>query len=495
MGSPSVSFAGTGISNNIRKPGIYFYQDVKNALQGLQPTNDSVCLIAQILSTGTVAAKVPTTVYTDADAGLFFGQGSVAHLMARAAILANPNVKLTIVGVSDNGTTKATGSFTVGSVPAAGGTLYCWIGDQMATISYTGATSANDVCQDIYDAFLPNSYLLPVTMSPSTNVLTLTAKNAGTCGNMVALSAADVNGNTWITIGAMAGGATDPDVGVYSSAGTVLASVVGGSYTIFVNGIPQTEASHDAATKISAMVDFVSGPMEQRPAITVMAGTELVDSAANTKTLCGTDLNDGRTTCAFISYASDDLAKSEYFKIAAAYAAVIASESDPTVPYDGLPLTSIAPPAVVDRLTRTQQEDYLNSGVTPLEVIAGEQTAIVRAITTYTTNSLSIPDITLLDINTYRTLDLVRFQVRSRLASRFQRGKINARIIKMVKTEIIDVLYLLQSLEIVQNIDTYKSGVIVEVDTSDPTRLDCKIPGPIVSGLHVISGNIVLQLG
>jgi phage tail sheath gpL-like len=189
------------------------------------------------------------------------------------------------------------------------------------------------------------------------------------------------------------------------------------------------------------------------------------------------------------------LAKSEYFKIAGAYAGVIASESDPTIPYDGLPLTGISAPAVVDRLTRTQQEDLLNNGVAPLEVIAGEQTAIVRAITTYTTNSLSIPDITLLDINTYRTLDLVRFQVISRLASRFQRGKINARVIKMVKTEVIAVLYLLQQLDIVQNIDTYKSGVIVEVDTSDPTRLDVKIPTPIVSGLHVIAGTLDLLLG
>lgn len=495
MASPSISFTGTGIPGNLRKPGVYFYENVKNAIQGLQPANDSVCIIAQQLATGTVPSKTPTTVYTDADAGLFFGNGSVAHLMARNAILANPNIKLTVVGVDDAAGSAATGSITVGAVPSAGGTLYVWIGDVMGTVSYDGADSADDVCTAIYNALLPNSYLLPVTMSPSTNILTFTAKNSGTCGNMIAISASDGNGIAWLTIAAMASGAVDPDVGVYSSAGTVLASVVGGGYTIFVNGIPQTAAARDAQTKIQSMVNFVSGPLEQRPAISVFCITDLIDTFSNAKTLCGTTLNDGRITCAYVSYASDNLAKSEYFKIAGAYAAVIASESDPTVPYDGLALASIAPPAVIDRLTRTQQEDALNNGVTPLAVIAGEQTAVVRAITTYTTNSLSIPDITLLDITTYRTLDYVRAQVISRLSTRFQRGKINARIIKMVKTEVIAVLYLLQQLDIVQNVDTYKSGVIVEVDISDPTRLDVSIPANIVSGLHCIAGVISLILG
>lgn len=498
MSSPSISFAGTGIPSNVRKPGVYFYENVANAIQGLQASSDKLCFIAQQLSTGSVASKTPTKVYTDADAGLYFGQGSVAHLMTRYALLANPNLDLTVVGVDDaGGSAQAEGTITVsGTTPAAGGTLYVWIGDVMATVSYDGTDTDDDIAAAIEAAFLPNSYLLPVTFSTTSNVCTLTAKNAGTCGNMVALSAFDANGaSSFITLGAMASGSGDPDLGSYASAGTVLNSVVGGGYTLFVNGIPTTAASHDAQDKIQAMVEFVSGPMEQRPADSILAVTNLVDTLANTKTLCGTTLNDGRASCAYISYASDSIAKPEYFKVAASYAAVIASESDPTVPYDGLPLNGIAAPAVVDRLTRTQQEDMLNHGVTPLEVIPGEKVAIVRAITTYTTNSLNIPDITLLDINTYRTLDFIRYQVISRLASRFQRGKINARIIKMVKTEVIAVLYLLQQLEIVQNVDTYKAGVIVEVDTSDPTRLDVKIPTNIVSGLHVIAGTLDLVLG
>jgi phage tail sheath gpL-like len=52
----------------------------------------------------------------------------------------------------------------------------------------------------------------------------------------------------------------------------------------------------------------------------------------------------------------------------------------------------------------------------------------------------------------------------------------------------------MEQIEIVQNVKTYESGVICEVDISDPTRLDLKIPTNIVSGCHVIAGVIDMIL-
>ena len=135
MASPSIQFS--TIPSNVRKPGVYFEENVSNAIQGLAPANDKVCIIAQQLSTGTVASKTPTKVFSDADAQLYFGAGSVAHLAARNAIMANTNVDLTVVGVDDaNGSAEAAGSITVGSVPTTGGTLYVWVGDVMGDIPY-----------------------------------------------------------------------------------------------------------------------------------------------------------------------------------------------------------------------------------------------------------------------------------------------------------------------------------------------------------------------
>ena len=494
MSSPSISF--NQIPSSVRKPGVYIEENVSNAIQGLTAKNDKIVIVAQRTSTGTVAEKIPTKVFSDADAQLYFGAGSIAHLAARAAIIANPYADLTVVGVDDEGgSTPAVGTISVGSVPTAGGTLYVYIGDVMGTVSYTGAEAASTIATAIATAVNIYSNLLPCTASPSSSDVDLEAKNAGTVGNFIPVTVADKNGTSWITITAMTTGATDPDLGDYASAGTVLASIVGGGYTIICNCLPNTESTYDAATKVKSMVNFVSGPMEQRPAIQVFAMTNLVDTYANTKTLCGTNLNDGRISVPWIDYTTGGLARSEFYKIAGAYAATIASQSDPAVPFDGLVLTGIAAPAVNDRLTRTVCEDALNAGVTPLQVQPGEQVAIVRAISTYTLNSLSIADPTLLDITTIRTLDYVRDQIRTRLSLRFQRSKLSPRILKSIKYEVIDVLYLLQGLEIVQNVDTYKSGVIVEVDSTDSTRADVKIPSNIVQGLHVIAAVIDLILG
>jgi len=46
----------------------------------------------------------------------------------------------------------------------------------------------------------------------------------------------------------------------------------------------------------------------------------------------------------------------------------------------------------------------------------------------------------------------------------------------------------------VQNVTYYKTGIIVEIDGTDPTRVDCRIPSNIVSGLHVIASVIQLIL-
>ena len=56
-------------------------------------------------------------------------------------------------------------------------------------------------------------------------------------------------------------------------------------------------------------------------------------------------------------------------------------------------------------------------------------------------------------------------------------------------------MYLLQSAGILQNVDTLKSGVIVQQDLSNVNQLDVKIPLNIVSGLHIIATQLNLILG
>src|SRR6185369_15911909 len=159
-----------------------------------------------------------------------------------------------------------------------------------------------------------------------------------------------------------------------------------------------------------------------------------------------------------------------------------------------LELKGIHAPAVTSRFTRTEQESCLHNGTTPLEVGPGEKVQIVRAVTTYVKDANNIDDISLLDITTIRTLDYVRKAIRERIALRFPRAKLSTKTAPRVKTEIMDVLLKLEDLEIVEEVEANRAGVIVERDLQDPNRLNAKIPADVVNGLHVFAGRIDLLL-
>jgi Mu-like prophage tail sheath protein gpL len=490
MSSPNISFS--TIPGNIRRPGVYVEENTSNALQGLQPANDNIVILAQMTSSGIATPLVPQPIFDAGTAQLQFGAGSVAHLTAQAALAANPYARISVMPLLDmSGTTKATGTVVIGDTTAsANGQLNVWVGDQLVQYPFLAGDSKASIAAGLMGVLAPIAQQLPVTDTSSAGTVTFTAKNGGIVGNHIALGAQATAGLASVTATAMASGATDSTVGPYTTTGTPLNLIQGAGYTVVVNTIP----SATALGQVTAFNTFVSGAMEQRPCVQIAATTDLVGTQAAVVALAA-GLNDGRTSLGYMSYANGGAqAKSEAYKIAGAYAGVIGLQSDPAVPYDGLILANIASPAVVDRFSRSAEEYLFNNGVAPFDVAPGDAVEIVRAITTYTVNSLAIPDITLLDINTIRTLDYVRAQIRARLANTFVRAKLTAKIAASIKDQVVDVLTLLQDLEIVQNVAQYMPGIIVETDTSMPTQIDVRIPSNIVSGLHVIAGQIILIL-
>ena len=149
---------------------------------------------------------------------------------------------------------------------------------------------------------------------------------------------------------------------------------------------------------------------------------------------------------------------------------------------------------VAKRLGRMEQESALYNGCTPLEVGPGEKVQIVRAITTYTRDPQGVDDIALLDLTTIRTLDYIRKACRERISLRFPREKLTNRTSAKVRSELIDVLYKLEELEIVEEVKPNLPGLLVERDSQDPNRLNAKIPADVVNGLHIFAGRIDLLL-
>jgi phage tail sheath gpL-like len=472
MASPSISF--NQIPASIRKPGKYFEFNTALAVRTLPANSQKVALIGQRLVAGSVAALAPTDVFSESEAAAAFGYGSHLHLMVRAAIQANPYLSITCVALDDAAGVAATGTVVVAGPATSSGALSLMVGDQTVAV----AVSSGDVSTAIATALAAAVTArpdLPVSASVAASTVTLTAKNKGTLGNTIKVSSAVTATGVTAPVTAMASGTIDPTLA------TALATIYAAGHTIVV-------PAYNDATSLTALrthLDSVSSPLEQRGAIGVFAH---LGTLATATTLAGS-INSGRITGLFLPAGYENV-----WEVAAAYAAVIASEEDPARPLNTLGLTGVLPNPLANRSSRTEQESCLANGVTPTEIGPGNVVQIVRAITTYTLNAQGVADISLLDLTTIRTLDYVRKACRERIALRFPRSKLSSRTPAIVRSELLDVLYKLEELEIVEEVALWAAALIVERDSQDPNRLDVKIPVNVVNGLHVFAGRIDLIL-
>jgi len=479
MASKNISF--DNIPASIRKPGKYIEFNTRLAVRTLPNNKQRMLIVAQRTSAGTIAEKIPTQVFSDKEAEIYFGPGSMCHLMTRAAITANPYLDLTVIALDDAAAgVAATGTVTIGGAATGTGVLTLYVGTKKIEIAIASTTAAAAVAAAL-KAELDKHPDLPVTASVAEAVVTLTAKNEGLCGNDIHVSyvLTNVPGIT-VTIVAMATGAANPTLA------DALAAVFGEKYDIIVT--PYNDQT-DLAT-LKTHLDSVSCPLEQRPG----TGVYGMNGALATATTLSGQVNSGRILCAYHRYTAATLVQSMPYEIACAFAAVMAWEEDPARPLNTLELKGIAAANIADRLSRTEQENLLYNGVSPTEVGPGETVQIVRAISTYLKDPQGIDDISLLDITTIRTLDYVRKAVRERISLRFPREKLSSKTPPKVRSEILDVLLQLQDLEIVEEVEANKDGLIVERDLQDPNRLDARIPADVVNGLHVFAGRIDLLL-
>jgi len=479
MPSPNIAF--DTIPSSIRKPGKYIEFNTRLAVRTLPGNLQKTLIIGQRLSSGSVTSDATLIdIFSDIDAAVAFGYGSIAHLMCSAAIKANRYLSLQCIALVDAvAGTLATQTLTITGTPGAVGVLTVAIGDQTVQIAVATTDTATTLATSLV-AQIAKQNTLPITSAAVAGVVTLTAKHKGTLGNSIKVSATALAGTlpiSGLTVAVAVGvtGATDPVIA------TALATVFSAGHNIIIS------AWNDAInlTALRTHLDSVSGALELRGAIGIYGWTDTYALAIARASA----INSGRIACCFVPAGYENS-----YEIAAAFGSVVASEEDPARPLNTLALTGVLANPLANRSSRTEQEGCLYNGVTPTEVGPGDKVQIVRAVTTYTVDANSITDISMLDLTTIRTLDYVRKAVRERIALRFPREKLSSRTAAKVRSEIIDVLYKLEELEIIEGVDDNLTGVIVERDSQDPNRLDAKIPTNVVNGLHIFAARIDLLL-
>ncbi|KGT95350.1 tail sheath protein [Erwinia typographi] len=461
-----------------RVPGTYTRYDFTSGARTLATGDQYLVILAQRLSAGSVAALTPTDVYSADEAAEYFGRGSQAHLMAAAAIAANSSLQLAVCALDDDKAGVAASGSLVLSGPATGsGQVSLRVGTTTVSIAVKAGATAETLTDDLHAALAAQADLpLRATIdrvAEKQSGLIFTARNTGACGNEISLALTITASGVSGELSTMTGGAGDPALP------DALSAVFSAGHTLIA--VPYS--SQDALTTLAAHVNEVSGPTEQRGAVAV---TGWRDTLATGITLTG-DTNTARITTGWHHGSALPCGI-----LAAVYAATIAAEDDPSEPLDNAVLTGLDVTAQTDWPMRTEMEKALHNGLTPFNVVNNE-VQLVRAISTYVKNSQGIDDPTLLDINTIRTLDYIRKAWRTRMSQRFpNNGKLTDHRLRQIKSETLDVLYALQALEMVENIDTYKDQVTVTRNLQDANRADTAIPAPVVRGLHILTGTIYL---
>ncbi len=164
--------------------------------------------------------------------------------------------------------------------------------------------------------------------------------------------------------------------------------------------------------------------------------------------------------------------------LAAAAAAVIAGESDPSVPVNGAALTGFS--SLSASYDDTQIDTLVTGGVTPLELVNGT-VSIVRGITTRTTTG-GAADKTWRELTTVRIVDDVIPALRDSLRARFARSKNTAQVRAAIRSQVIVELENKRAAEI---IDSF-GEVSVKASEDDPTVCMVEFSFAVAHGLNRI---------
>ncbi|MAY19605.1 MAG: phage tail protein [Erythrobacteraceae bacterium] len=338
---------------------------------------------------------------------------------------------------------------------------------------------------------------LPLTAevgdAPNDNVVTLTARNAGTAGNDIDVRHSHFGGEALpagvgVAIVAMAGGATDPDL-------DAIWAILGDEpYRTIVLGVAGN------AALASAVTEFEDRASAERMLESIGYAARRGDQAA--LSAIGTTFNSE-----LLTILGTGSSPSCPCTVSAAYAAACGyfSAIDPARPLQTLEIVGMVAPRVENRFSRAEREQLLRDGIATFQVTRAGECQIERAITTYQTDDFDIEDVAFLDIETPLTLFYLRATLRARIAQKFPRHKLaddgtrfgaGQAIVTpaTIRAELLALAREWEELGLVEGLDQFKSDLIVERDQSDPNRINALVPPDIVNQFRVFAGVVQFRL-
>lgn len=482
------------IPTTIRTPGFLAEFSSERAIQGVQLKPYKVLLIGQKLAAGSVAELVPTRITSPSQASAYFGTASQLHGMAEAYFANNAFTETWAVAIDDpGGGVQATGTLTFGGPATASGSIYLLIAGRRLVVNVASGDTAAEVAAAVAAA-IQARIDLPVTAAAVAEVVTCTARNAGTLGNGIDLRVNYYQGET------LPAGITLAIVAMSTGAGVV---DLGEVWPVL--GDEQFDVIAPAGLTDTANLDSLDQELEDRwDPPRMIEGVALTATAASHASAI--TLGDGRNS-RHVSIMSSFGSPSPVWEWSAALAGLVAyyGNIDPARPFQTLEVEWVKPEALADRFTLAERDLLLHDGIATHVVAAGDRVRVERLVTTYQENEFGAEDPSYLDLCTPLTLGFLRWSVRNRFLLRFPRHKLGSDDARfgpgqsvvtpqIARAELIAWARELEELGLIENLDAFKRDIVVERNASDPNRLDMLLPPDLVNQARLFAAKIEFRV-
>lgn len=394
-----------------------FYVEFNNQLAGVQGnTSQPSLLIGQMQTSGSATAAELVLVPSPAMAMKLFGMNSMLARMCATYFNSDPTGPLYALPLADAaGSAAATGSFALTGPATAAGTLYIAVGRFTVPVGVNVGDTATAIAANAAAAINALT-LIPVTAAAAAGVLTLTAANKGLQGNNIILAVNPLGlvggqvtpAGVALTITAMSGGATDPDLGG-------VAATLGDQQFDFI-GHPYGEAMQMA--EMTAMMNDTSGRWAWNRQVYGHVWTATPGTISSLLTFADT-LNDQHQDCIGLQGFSADPAD---FVADWMGKDAVSLRNLPSQPLQSLQLSTVVGADRANWLTLAQENTLMGAGIAVPRSDQYRNVTIGQDVTTYKTNEFGQPDSSYRYTTTLFTLMACTRQLKSALVTKFGRS-------------------------------------------------------------------------
>jgi phage tail sheath gpL-like len=475
------------IFGTIRTGGSFVEFDGSKATPGLPSAPSRVLLIGQRFNTGLVAALAMAAIVVPDQATAAFGRGSMLDRMAKIARLNDGLTEIQAIALDDlpAGVAATGGTITITGSATAAGVLDLMIAGQQLKISVAAADTPTIIAARI--AQVINAAVdLPVTATSALGVATLTARHKGTAGNDIDVRVNYYTGDVLpagiaVAIVGLSGGTGNPDI-------SAVWAVIGDQrFDTIIVGFD------DAATRASLEAELD----DRWDAMRQLDGLAYFGARGTQGTLAA--LGNSRNSPWVSTMGAKD-APNPTYEWAAAYGAVCGFNLaiDPARQMRTLQLKGILAPAATAEFNRAERELLLRDGISTFQIAAGGKVQIERAITTYQVSDLGFADIAWLDVTTPATLSYFRYSKNHRFLTKYPRHKLaddgtafgpgqKVMTPSVARGEMLVLGREWEEAGLLENLEQFKSTMIVERDATDRNRLNMLVSTDIVNNLNVLA--------